>query len=500
MNSLSTTRLGMVAALLSVFAGCAELAEGVSANDQGVHTSATVTPTKTTYLPGESVVVNFTGFIGSESDWVTIANKTDPDTAYLAYQYTPSGSTAGQVTFNVNLPDGLYEVRAYMDFNNTASFEVEARADFSVSTPAPGSSVTTDSANYAPNATITVNYTGLQGTSSDWIALALPGSAPNSFVRYAYTSGTVNGSVQFGGGLANGTYVARSYNNDSFVVVQESAAFTVGNTISTSQSSYLATENIVVNYQGVPAGTQNNWIALATAGSPNTSFHSYQYITGSSGQVTFSPLPAGNYVARLFLNDSFTLAGSSTFTVGAPVAPTITTNQSSYVEGQTITTTYTVTGNPNDWVGISAVGAAAGSYLRYVYVDPSGSSQFSGSLAPGNYEIRLYSNDSSVILALATFSVTAAPGPNPVTVTTTAATYSTSEPVLVNYTNLGGAGDWIGISVAGSPDTSYVAFVYTGGVANGQVSFSGLPVGSYEARGYTNDSFTVAARTTFTVQ
>ncbi len=499
MKSLSTKRLGMVAALLSVFAGgCADLTDS-STSEQGVHTTATVTPNKTTYLSGESITVTFAGFVGSESDWITIADKTAPDNAYLAFQYTPSGSVTGQVTFNVNLPNGLYEIRGYMDWNNTQSSEVEARAEFSISTPALASSVTTDSSSYSAGAPITVNYTGLAGTSSDWISIALPGSAPDSFVRYVYTSGTVDGSVQFGSGLADGTYVARSYNNDSFVIVNESAQFTVGNMISTSQSSYLPAESIIVNYQGVPSAP-DNWIALATAGSPMTSYHAYQYITNSSGQLTFNPLPAGNYEARVFLNDSFTLAGSSSFTVGSAVAPTITTSQASYVEGQTITTTYTVTGNPSDWVAISAAGATADSYLRYQYVNSSGSAEFGGNLAPGNYEMRLYSNDSFVILDSATFSVTAAPAPAPVDVTTTAATYSTSEPVLVNYTNLGGNGDWIGISVAGSADNSYVTYIYTAGVADGQVSFSGLPVGSYEARGYLNDTFTVADRTTFTVQ
>jgi hypothetical protein len=113
--------------------------------------------------------------------------------------------------------------------------------------------------------------------------------------------------------------------------------------------------------------------------------------------------------------------------------------------------------------------------------------------------MRLYLNDSFVVADRATFSVTAPMGPPAADVTTTQASYTVGQTVVVNYTSLPGPTDWIGIAVAGSPDTSYVKYMYTGGVADGQVQFTGLPAGSYEARAYKNDSFVVADRTTFDV-
>src|SRR5262249_10177372 len=45
--------------------------------------------------------------------------------------------------------------------------------------------VTTDRSTYATTDTALVRYTRLSGSGADWIALALPGSSPTSFIRYA---------------------------------------------------------------------------------------------------------------------------------------------------------------------------------------------------------------------------------------------------------------------------------------------------------------------------
>jgi len=492
----STRRVGLAAGLLlSVFAaGCADISEALDRDEQAI--TATISTDKATYNNSEQVQVTFGGLSGSQTDWIAIANASDPDTTYLAFRYT-EGVTSGTFAFGP-LPNGNYEARAYFDWNGTMSYNVEARVAFTVQPPPVGITTTTDATHYSPGSTVTVNYTGLQGTPTDWIAIALPGSDPTSFVRYAYTSGTVDGSVQFAG-LANGIYVARSFNNDSYTLVQESAQFSIGNILTMSATTYQPGEQPVVNFLGLPP-SPTNWIAIAAAGAADTDFIAYQYVSTASGQLTFNALPSGNYEARAYLNDSYTLHASTPFTVASGAVPVITTNKASYVEGEIVTTTYTLTGNPMDWVGISVAGSPATSYVAYAYVEPDGNSDFGGSLAPGNYEARLYANDGFTILATVAFTVTAAPPPNPVTVTTTAAMYTTSEPVLVNYTSLGGSQDWIGIAVAGSPDNAYVQFVYTNGVANGQASFSGLAPGNYEARGYKNDSFTVEDRATFSVQ
>ena len=487
-----TRRMGWAAAaVLGVFTvGCADVTDTFNSKEQAL--TATIDTDKDTYSPSEQISVSFAGMSGSQADWISIANASDPDTTFITYRYT-EGATDGTFTF-APLPAGNYEARAYYD----DSFQVEARATFAVVNPPTGTTLTTDATGYVSGSTVTVNYTGLAGTPSDWISIAAPGSAPNSFIRFQYTNGQPDGSVQFSG-LPNGNYVARSYNNDSFEIVVESAEFAIGSVISTSSTTYNPGDNIVVNYQGLPPNP-TNWIGISEDGAAPNSFVAFQYVSTASGQVTFAGLPSGNYEARVYLNDSFVIHGSSDFVVGTPAAPEITTDKPSYVQGETVTTTYTVTGDASDWVGISAAGSPDNSFITYSYVSSSGTATFNTQgLAPGQYEARLYASDTFTIRDTVTFAVTAAPGPDPVDVSTTSATYTTADPVVVNYTNLGGNGDCVGIATVGSPDSAFVQFQYTNGVADGQLSFTGLAPGMYEARAYKNDSFTVEDRTTFEV-
>src|SRR5262245_17838160 len=53
--------------------------------------------------------------------------------------------------------------------------------------------------------------------------------------------------------------------------------------------------------------------------------------------------------------------------------------------------------------------------------------------------------------------------------------------------------DWVGIYRAGSVDTNYVAWAYTGNAAAGSMTFSLAEAGSYEARYFKNDGYSRAA-------
>ena len=482
------------AALMAVLAGCADIPDAFGTNQAAV-SGTSIGTDKTTYQLNEPITVTFTGMSGATTDWIALANASDPDDTYLAYADT-LGAVSGSHTFS-GLPAGNYELRAYFDWTGTQSFEVMARTAFAVEAPPVGVTVAASAFHYTSGSPVTINYTGLAGTATDWVAIAQPGSPLTSFVTYQYTGGTADGSVQFAG-LPNGPYVARTFNSDSYELVLESAQFAVGNIVTTSASSYSAGESISVSFAGLPV-SPTNWVSVAAVGAADADFAAYQYVSTASGQVTFGALPGGTYEARVYLNDTYELYAKATFTVLSAATPDVETDKASYVEGEIVSTSYTFSGNVRDWVGISLAGSADTSFVAYAYVDADGTSAFGGSLAAGNYEARLYSNDSFTVVASALFTVTAAAAPAATDVTTTQATYSASDTVVVSYTSLGGSQDWIAVALAGSPDTAYVQYVYTTS-ADGQVSFTGLAPGSYEARAYKNDSFTVEDRTTFEVQ
>ena len=78
-----------------------------------------------------------------------------------------------------------------------------------------------------------------------------------------------------------------------------------GVTISTNQSTYTSGATITVTYAGLP-GNLHDWIAIAPAGSPNTSVLAFVFTNGqTSGTATFSAPAAGSYVARAFANDDY---------------------------------------------------------------------------------------------------------------------------------------------------------------------------------------------------
>ncbi len=74
-----------------------------------------------TFRAGEEIVVNYQGFSGSATDWVTIARANSGSNEWVHYLYT-QGGTEGQLVFP-SLEPGEYELRAYFDWPR-GSFDI----------------------------------------------------------------------------------------------------------------------------------------------------------------------------------------------------------------------------------------------------------------------------------------------------------------------------------------------------------------------------------------
>jgi hypothetical protein len=159
----------------------------------------------------------------------------------------------------------------------------------------------------------------LPGNAKDWIAIAPAASANTSYLTFVYTNGQTSGTATFTAPGA-GSYVARAFSDNSFTRLAESAPFIVvagaAATISTDLASYPSGGTITVTYTGLP-GNAKDWIAIAPAGSDNTSYLDFTYTNGqTSDTATFTAPGTGSYVARAFSDNSFNLAAESTqFTV-----------------------------------------------------------------------------------------------------------------------------------------------------------------------------------------
>ena len=367
--------------------------------------------------------------------------------------------------------------------------------------------VTTDLAAYMQGQNIVVTYDNMQGAPTDWIAIARTTDEPTVYWEWQYTGGGTSGSLTFvAPNLAQGTYEARAYydwnGTASYAIQQRSAPFTVsGNAmLAPSAPSYGLGQPIVINYSGF-SGSTTDWISLHTPGAADTQYTFWQYTGGgTSGMVTFTGVPEGTYEARYHADWDGThshasSATSSQFTVGA--APSVITDRTTYGTGEVVTASYSnMPGNMLDYVAVSVAGSAPTSTVQRFYTNGqiNGSQAFNG-LPAGSYEARIYENDTANILDSFAFTVTAA------SISTDATTYAAGTPVTVTYSGLpGNMQDWIAISTAGSSDSEYIDFVYTGGQTMGTAVFNNLPPGSYEARAYLDNTFNVLARSAvFTV-
>lgn len=274
---------------------------------------------------------------------------------------------------------------------------------------------------------------------------------------------------------------------------------TCGPRVATDAPTYPAGQPVIVSFGFLP-GNANDSVVIAPAGSPLTQQTTFKYVKGWIDGATSFLLPAGDYEARVFENGTYTLLASTPFSVISSAV--VTTDASSYVSGAPVTVSWTgAAGLPNDWVAISADGSPATSYVVQAPTGGTadGSKVFNVLLAPGTYRARVYYNGTYTIQAESAAFTVSAPGTS---VTTNAATYTSGTPIVVSWMGAAGAaGDWVAISAAGSPATSYIRYALTNGEVNGsRTFFAALPPGSYVARLYYNSSYAIQAESVaFTV-
>lgn len=351
----------------------------------GGTTGVTVLTDKLAYPHGSPVVVTWAGLPGATHDWIAIAPEGSAPTSVTRWIYT-GGAASGSFAFEAPPADGAYVARAFA--NDTYQLLGQSET-FQV-----GLSVTTDQSSYVANSPITVSWTHLPGKPRDWIAITPAGSSTTTVTTWAYTGGSIDGSAVFTV-AATGSYVARAFLDDTYGLVAESAPFTIdAGTISvTTNPVYAVGEQITVTWANTP-GNALDWIALAPSSSSDPTVIAWVYTGGAaSGSHTFSGLSAtGTYVARAFLNDTYTkLAESAVFTVQtSAVLPVTNVAPNLIFEGQgdggsrpallviqgaqfDSSVVVTISGAPNIEV-LSTTAGAGGTFLAVqvaAHVDPS---------------------------------------------------------------------------------------------------------------------------------
>ena len=253
---------------------------------------------------------------------------------------------------------------------------------------------------YTPQENIVITVDGMQGSDTDWIGI-YPVDANNDWgniVRWGWTGGIVNGDVELAG-IPEGEYEARAFFENSFNL-EATIAFSVeGNanapTVTTNKESYVEDEQMTVNFSGMSANA-GDWIGLYSVNAPNDwdNLLAWKYTNGSAdGSVSFNKnLPAGNYSARAFFNDSYNLEASHDFSVenGAD-GVTLTLNKNTYADNELVYVNFdNMQGNNTDWIGIYPADASYefANVIDWVYTDGLVSGEISLGGFPANTELR----------------------------------------------------------------------------------------------------------------
>jgi acyl-CoA thioesterase I len=378
----------------------------------------------TSYTTNDAIAVTWTAATNRSSteDWVGLYRVGASDRQFISWQYIPDGQGSGTLTFPRQAA-GQYEARMFVN-DGYERVGVSNRILVSTNTaPTTGSySITGVSATYTTNQVVRLTWTAPlpRATTEDWVGLYRVGASDRQFISWQYIpDGQGSGSQNFTP-PGPGDYEFRMFTEDGFTEVARSNRFSVGAvagetsdtyTVRVGATSYTTNDAIAVTWTAATnRSSTEDWVGLYRVGASDRQFISWQYIPDGqgSGTLTFPRQAAGQYEARMFVNDGYERVGvSQRFQITAASGPDnpgtgdgtyqVTITPAQLEVGQTVEARWQVTaGNAGarDWVGLYRTDATDRQFISWQYV----SSRTSGSVtftppSPGRYEIRYFKNN-----------------------------------------------------------------------------------------------------------
>lgn len=318
-----------------------------------------------------------------------------------------------------------------------------------------------------------------------------------------------------GNALTNGTYYVRARHRDAnaeWSPWSEARSFKVEGAaegqpaLRLAKKVWAAAEPVTIEYMNGRGGAKD-WIGIYRKGqTPGKATPSvkWSYVSGPSGRLAFSGLPAGvEYYAAFFADDGYVeVAPRSAFYVGN--APELAVNKSQFNEGERPTVTWSnAPGGAKDWVGVYRVGQEPGGVgsTTWAYTPSTSGSVTLGALNKGYYYAAFLINDAYFEISE---RVPFAVGTEISTVSLVKTALESGERLDIRFADgPGTAKDYIGVFRKGAtPGVDLlVAYYYVDGRARGSLSpTETLPDGEYFLALYINDSYTeVSNRVAFTV-
>ncbi len=210
-------------------------------------------------------------------------------------------------------------------------------------------------------------------------------------------------------------------------------------------------------------------------------------------------LPDGNYEARFFLNNTYTIEDSTPFIVGDVVS--VNTLKLVYGVNEDIGVNVANISGNQDWVGIYPKGTSNswGNVKTWVWATQNGNLNITGVKA-GEYEARLFFKNSFNVESKVVFNVS---DEIQATLSISKENFHENEIVNVTVSNLSGDQDWVGVYPKNSDNSwgNVVAWNWVTGDGSFELSRikKDMPAGEYEARLFFRNSYNMESKSGFSV-
>jgi subtilisin family serine protease len=266
---------------------------------------------------GTNVTATLTGGLGGSTDWLALASTASPNNIYVKYVNVGTGVSTRTWTVAMPATAGTYEFRLFVN-----GYTRVATSPAITVVPGP---------NPTPMLASTVPARTMVGGGAFSLVVKGSGFVSASVVRWngadrstTFVSSTeLRAAIQAADVALAGTAQITVFSPAPGGGLSASMPFAVSTsnaTLSVSATSAAPGSTVTVTLTGGFGGS-TDWLALALASAPNTSYLKWTYVgagvTTRTWTVTMPSTP-GTYEVRLFLNNGFTRGATSpTITVGS---------------------------------------------------------------------------------------------------------------------------------------------------------------------------------------
>ena len=362
---------------------------------------------KLVYAPDENIVIDFSGFPGT-NDWISLAAKGTPDNHGLQYWYT-NYKQSGSLVFS-KLPPGEYEARGYTDWpktyldlqsptGNSESFVVRARTEFKVGNEDPEIRLITKPY-YWSSEKITVQFSGFPGTEFDYITI----SQNDQELQRETTHGKQSGTLVFDN-RPQGSYELKAFTNNDAVAKREVFASVYEKALDAypEKINYSESEDVTIKFENFP-GNDYDVITIHKTDLGNLKFIGQQYLRGKkNGELKFHQLQSGAYEVSGYVSGDPNCKVRHKFYVGEPFGKLLFwTDKFEFAAGEKIKVNIeNYSGSSRYTIAVASLKTEREDNIRYESFEGAEKSfhvELAG-LPPGLYELRLYSFGEDKIIA-----------------------------------------------------------------------------------------------------